>query len=144
LTDADKHKRKTDYCSDADALHDAPTAKITRTGSLKNSLRLADLGAIRAFDSFLSQYPVEFLFLLVEYSFIQVKLVFSLSHELLLRQCEVCAALFATIVDDMLTLELYKLHKSRMRTIHRPWNRAHRRASQSSRITFLTCGLTAE
>ena len=50
-----------------------------------------------------------------------------------------CAAEFAPIVDDTLALELYKLHKSRVRTIHRPWNRAHRPASQPSRTTFLPC-----
>ena len=38
------------------------------------------------------------------------KFVFSLSHELLLRHWDVCAALFATIVDHVLALELEMLH----------------------------------
>jgi hypothetical protein len=63
-----------------------------------------------------------------------------MNHGLLLRYCEVRTAEFAPIVDDALAFELYKLHKSRVRTIHRPWNRTHRPASQSSLITFLTCG----
>ena len=50
------------------------------------------------------------------------KLVFSLGHELLLLHCDVCTALFAPVVDDTLALELYKLHKSLVRTIHGPWN----------------------
>jgi len=47
---------------------------------------------------------IKFLYLLVEYSFMPRKFVFSLGHELLLRHCEVCTALFATIVNDVLAL----------------------------------------
>jgi hypothetical protein len=47
------------------------------------------------------------------------KFVFSFGHELLLRHCEVCTALFATIVDHMLALEFDQLDESRMLTVHR-------------------------
>ena len=62
-------------------------------------------------------------------------------HELLLRYCEVCAAEFAPIVDDMLALELYEPHKSRMRAVHGCWKWAHTITSDRPQITFLTCGL---
>jgi hypothetical protein len=48
----------------------------------------------------------------------QIVVTVMMSHESLLRHCQVCASHFATIVDDVLVVELYKLHKSRVRTIH--------------------------
>jgi hypothetical protein len=68
--------------------------------------------------------------LLVEYPFAPGKSVFSLGHELLLRYCEVCAAQFAPIVDDMLALEFDQPDKARMLTVHRCWKWAHRLTSQ--------------
>jgi len=88
--------------------------------------------------------PVQLMFLLVEYPFAPGKFVFLLGHELLLRYCEVCAAEFAPIVDDMLALELYEPHKSRMRAVHGCWKWAHTITSDRPQITFLTCGLVAE
>ncbi|MGD0178022.1 MAG: C1 family peptidase [Candidatus Bathyarchaeia archaeon] len=49
-------------------------------------------------------------------------------------------ALFTPIVDDMFALELYELHKSRMRAVQGRWKWTHRLTSQPPRITFLTCG----
>jgi len=84
--------------------------------------------------------PVQLIFLLVEYPFAAGKSVFSPGHELLLRYCDVCAAEFAPIVDYMLALELYELHKSGMRTVYGSWKWAHTFASYQPRITLLTCG----
>jgi len=53
-------------------------------------------------------------------------------HELLLRHCEVCTALFTTIVDHMLTLEFDQPDESRMLTVHRCWKRTHRLTSPPS------------
>jgi len=87
-----------------------------------------------------SQYPVQFVLFLVEYPFALGKFVFSFGHELSLWYCDVCAAEFAPIVDDVLALELYELHKSGMRTVHGCRKRAHTITSDRPQITFLTCG----
>jgi hypothetical protein len=45
-------------------------------------------------------------------TFVFHPVMISLGHGLLLRYCEVCATLFAPIVDDMLALELSRREAS--------------------------------